>query len=150
MVPINNVGSTLAQRDTWKRMIGITFANEGFVGLRALDQPRTNGWQLSWPDEQNDIGLTSFGDVGPTKLPTKYYMLAFDFCVPCLKCIKVCTVTLKNNDVVERHGTQRRLRRVTILYSYVFFLFDDKLINYRRIWFNFLKLINHLAFWNSL
>ena len=31
----------------------------------------TNGWQLSWPDEQNDIGLTSFLDVGPTKLPTK-------------------------------------------------------------------------------
>ena len=37
----------------------------------ALDQHRTNGWQLSWPDEQNDIGLTSFVDVGPTKLPTK-------------------------------------------------------------------------------
>ena len=41
------------------------------VGLQVLDQHRTNGWQLSWPDEQNDIGLTSFVDVGPTKLPTK-------------------------------------------------------------------------------
>ena len=36
-----------------------------------FDQHLTNGWQLSWPDEQNDIGLTSFVDVGPTKLPTK-------------------------------------------------------------------------------
>ena len=46
-------------------------AYAGLVGLRALDQHRTNGWQLCWPDEQNDIGLTSFVDVGPTKLPTK-------------------------------------------------------------------------------
>ena len=52
-------------------MIGITLAYAGLVGLRALDQHRTNGWQLSLPDEQNDIGLTSFVDVGPTKLPTK-------------------------------------------------------------------------------
>ena len=40
----------------------------GLVGIRALVQHRTNGWQLSWPDEQNDIGLTSFVDVGPTKV----------------------------------------------------------------------------------
>ena len=52
------------RRDTWKRMVGITLAYAGLVGLRTLDQHRTNGWQLSWPDEQNDIGLTSFVDVG--------------------------------------------------------------------------------------
>ena len=46
-------------------MVGITLAYAGLVGLRALDQHR------SWPDEQNDIGLTSLVDVGPTKLPTK-------------------------------------------------------------------------------
>ena len=33
-------------------------------------EPTVN-WQLSWPDDQNDIGLTSFVDVVPTKLPTK-------------------------------------------------------------------------------
>ena len=38
MVPINHVGLTLAQRDTWKRMVGIKLAYAGFVGLRALDQ----------------------------------------------------------------------------------------------------------------
>ena len=52
-------------------MVGITLAYAGLVGLRALDQHRTNGWQLSLPVEQNDIGQTSFVDVGPTKLPTK-------------------------------------------------------------------------------
>ena len=71
MLPINHVVPTLAKRDTWKRMVGITLAYAGLVELRALDQHRTNGWQWSWPDEQNDIGLTSFVDVGPTKLPTK-------------------------------------------------------------------------------
>ena len=71
MVPINHVGPTLAQRNIWKRMVDITLAYAGLVGLRALDQHRTNGWQLSWPDEQNVIGLTPFVDVGPTKLPTK-------------------------------------------------------------------------------
>ena len=56
------VGQTLAQRNTWKRMVGITLAY--------ADQHRTDGWQWSWPDEQNDIVLKSFVDVGPTKLPT--------------------------------------------------------------------------------
>ena len=64
MVPMNHVGQTLAQRDTCKRMVGITLAYAGLVGLRASNQHRTNGWQLSWPDDQNDIGLTSFVDVG--------------------------------------------------------------------------------------
>ena len=58
-MPINHVGPTLAKRDTGKRLVGITLAYAGLVGLRALDQHRTNGWQLSWPDEQYDIGLTS-------------------------------------------------------------------------------------------
>ena len=52
-------------------IVGITLAYSGPFGLRALDIHRTNGWQLFWPDQQNDIGLTSFVDVGPTKLPTK-------------------------------------------------------------------------------
>ena len=65
MVHIYHVGPTLAQRDTSKRMVGITLANTGLVRLRALDQHRTNGWQLSWPDEQNDIGLMSFVDKMP-------------------------------------------------------------------------------------
>ena len=42
-------------------MVGITLAYAGLAGLRALDQHRTNGWQL----------ILSFVDVGPTKLPTK-------------------------------------------------------------------------------
>ena len=54
-----------------RKRFGITLAYAGHVGLRTLDQHRTTGWQLSWSDEQNDIGLTSFVDVGPTKLPTK-------------------------------------------------------------------------------
>ena len=65
MVPINHVGPTLAQRGTRKRMVGITVAYTRLVELRAMDQHRSNGWQLSWPDKQNDIGLTSFINVGP-------------------------------------------------------------------------------------
>ena len=55
-------------------MVDITLVYAGLVGLRAyaLDQHRTMGWQLSWPDEQNGIGLTSFVDVKPTKLLIKY------------------------------------------------------------------------------
>ena len=52
------------------RRVGITLAYAGCVGLRAVDQHRTNGCHLSWSDEQNEIGLTSFVHVGPTKLPT--------------------------------------------------------------------------------
>ena len=76
MVPINHIGPTLAQRDTCKRMVGITSAYAGLAGLRALVQHRTNDWQLSWPDEQNDTGLTSFVDVRPTKLRSKCQRLA--------------------------------------------------------------------------
>ena len=52
MVPITVDGPTLAQCDTWKRMVGITLAHAGLVELQALDQHRTNGWQLRWLDEQ--------------------------------------------------------------------------------------------------
>ena len=52
MLPINQIGPTLAQRDTRKRMVGITLAYAGLVGLSALDQHRTNVWQLSGPDGQ--------------------------------------------------------------------------------------------------
>ena len=44
------------------------------------------------------------------------------------KCIQVEKVTLKNNDVVEYHGTKRRLRRVTMPH-----VFDDEIIIYQRI-----------------
>ena len=50
MVLINRVGPTLAQRG---RMVCITLGYAGFVGLRALDQHRNNGWQLSWPNMLN-------------------------------------------------------------------------------------------------
>ena len=39
-------------------MVGIMLAYARLVGLRALDQHRTNRWQLSRPHEQNDIGPT--------------------------------------------------------------------------------------------
>ena len=39
--------------------------------------------------------------------------MVFDFCVPSQSVIKY-RVILKNSDVVERHGNQRRLRRVAI------------------------------------
>ena len=38
------------------------------VGLRALDRHRTNRWQLSRPDEQNDTGLMPFVIFGSTIL----------------------------------------------------------------------------------
>ena len=37
--------------------------------------------------------------------------------------LKVSSITLKNNDVVERQGTQWRLRRVTIPMAYTCILF---------------------------
>ena len=49
-------------------MVGITLAYVGLIELRALDQHRNNSLQLSRPDEQNDIGPTSFVNVGPTKM----------------------------------------------------------------------------------
>ena len=49
------VGPALSQRDTWKRMVGITLAYAGLVE----------------PDGQNDLGPTLFVNVGPTKLQTK-------------------------------------------------------------------------------
>ena len=36
-----------------------------------LGYGRWTNIETIWPDEQNDIGLTSFVVVGPTKLPTK-------------------------------------------------------------------------------
>ena len=47
ILPLNHVGPTLPQHEIRKRMVGITLANAGLVGLRALDQNRTNRWQLS-------------------------------------------------------------------------------------------------------
>ena len=56
-----------------REWLALRWHMQGLLGtLRALDQHRTNGWQLSWPDEQNYIGLKSFVDVGLTKLPTKW------------------------------------------------------------------------------
>ena len=41
---------------------------------------------------------------------------------------------------MERHGTQRRLRRVTV----PIILFDDKMINFQRIQLKFSQLTKHL------
>ena len=68
---MHHIGPTLAQSDTWNRNVGITLAYAGLVGLRSLAQHQTNGWQFSWPDEQNDIGLPSFLDVRPKKTANK-------------------------------------------------------------------------------
>ena len=38
-----------------------------FSCVRALDQHRTNRWQLSRPDDQNEIGPTSFVNVRAKK-----------------------------------------------------------------------------------
>ena len=46
-------------------------AYAGLVGLRGLDQHRTNRWQVRWTVEQNDVGLISFVNVGRNKMPTK-------------------------------------------------------------------------------
>ena len=53
---------------------------------------------------------------------------------------------MKNSDVVERHGTQRRLRRMTIPYK---MYYDDKTINYQRIYLNFSLLIKQMLFYIS-
>ena len=52
-------------------MVGITLAYVGLIELRALDQHRNNSLQLSSPDEKNEIGTTSFVNVGPKKLQKK-------------------------------------------------------------------------------
>ena len=46
--------------------------------------------------------------------------MVFDICALSQKCLKVQRVTMKHNDVVERHDTQRRMRRVTIPYNLFF------------------------------
>ena len=45
--------------------------------------------------------------------------MVFDIYALSQKCLKVQRVTMKNNDVVEHHGTQ--------------IVFCDKMINYQRI-----------------
>ena len=51
---------------------------------------------------------------------------------------------MKNNDVAERHVTQRR-GRVTIP---CYFLVVDRMINYQRIWLKVLQLlVQHLLFY---
>ena len=41
-MPLNHVGPTLAQRDNWKRMVGIMLAYAGLGWLRALDHNFVN------------------------------------------------------------------------------------------------------------
>ena len=66
-----------AQRDTWKRMVGITLAYAGLnfwatgVGATSNQPLAVTCIYVSRSDEQNDIGPTSFVNVVPTKLPTK-------------------------------------------------------------------------------
>ena len=55
-------------------------------------------------------------------------------------------VTWKNNDLVKGHGTHRRLRRLTIPYK---MYYDDKMINYQRIYLNFSLLIKQMLFYIS-
>ena len=72
-----NVGPTRYSEREW---LALRWHMQGLLdALRALGQPRTNSWQLSWPDEQNDIGPTSFVNVGPTKLSTKYKLWATEW-----------------------------------------------------------------------
>ena len=47
-----------------------TLANEGLVGLKTLDQHRTNRWQSGRPDEQNYIATTSFVNNTDNKMST--------------------------------------------------------------------------------
>ena len=55
-----------------REWLALRWLMQGSLGFgRWTNIEPTVNWQLSWPDEQNDIGLTSFVDVGPTKLPTK-------------------------------------------------------------------------------
>ena len=70
MVPINHVcrANAILERD-W---LALRWHMQGFLGYgRWTNSEPTVGNELSWPDEKNDIGLTSFVGVGPTKLPTK-------------------------------------------------------------------------------
>ena len=55
-----------------ERVIVITLAYAGIVGLRAYDQFLTNRCRLSRPDNQNKIGLMSFDNIWPKILPTKW------------------------------------------------------------------------------
>ena len=73
----------------------------------------------------------------------KMFNLVFDFCLPNQKCIKVKRVTLKNNEVVERHGTQRRLHRVFIPYK-LFSMIKLLVINVSSLNFTTVK---HLLFY---
>ena len=82
MVPINHVGPTLTQLDSWKRIVGIMFAYVGLVGLKALDQQRTKGWQLSWPDEWNVICRRRANKTADKMLALSQQMIAI--CVSCL------------------------------------------------------------------
>ena len=54
-----------------REWLALRWHMQGLLGYGRWTNIETNGWQLRWPDEQNDIMLTSFVDVGPTKLPTK-------------------------------------------------------------------------------
>ena len=49
----------------------MSLAYAGLLGLKTMDQHRTNRWQSRWGDEQNVVEPTSFVNVGPTILPTK-------------------------------------------------------------------------------
>ena len=54
-----------------REWLALHWRMQGLLGYgRWTNIEPTVGMQLSWPDEQNDKGLTSFVDVGPTKLLT--------------------------------------------------------------------------------
>ena len=70
-VNANRITNQFNWRNARGGMVGITLANEGFVGLRVLDQHRTNRLLLGWADEPNGVEPTSFVKVGLTLFPTK-------------------------------------------------------------------------------
>ena len=71
------------------------------------------------------------------------FKLVFDFCVTNQKCLKVKRVTMKNNYVVERHGTQRQLRHVTMPFK-LYMMIKWTIINVSSL--NFHNWLNNCCF----
>ena len=68
-----------------REWLALRWYMQGLLGLRALEQHKTNRLQLSRPDEQNDIGPTSVVNVN--KLPTLAQgMIAIWICFLCILC----------------------------------------------------------------
>ena len=80
----------------------------------------------------------------------RLFNLVFDFCVPRQMCIKASIENnIKNKDVIERHGIQRRLRRVTIPCNWYLMIklliMDVFSLNFIYIYVIFIHLILNLT-----